>query len=53
MLEIVQVGDPVLRAEAAPVDVTALAELADLIAQMRDTMRAAPGVGLGDRKIVL
>lgn len=49
MLEIVQVGDPVLRAEAAAVaDVTALAEL---IAEMRDTMRGAPGVGLAAPQI--
>jgi peptide deformylase len=49
MLEIVQVGDPVLRAEAAPVaDVT---ELAELIGQMRDTMRLAPGVGLAAPQI--
>jgi peptide deformylase len=49
MLEIVQLGDPVLRAEAAPIaDVTALAEL---IANMRDTMRAAPGVGLAAPQI--
>jgi peptide deformylase len=49
MLPIVQVGDPVLRAEAAPVaDITALAEL---IAEMRDTMRAAPGVGLAAPQI--
>lgn len=49
LLEIVQVGDPVLRAEAAPVaDITALAELID---QMRETMRAAPGVGLAAPQI--
>jgi peptide deformylase len=49
MLEIVQVGDPVLRAQAAPVaDVT---QLAELIAQMRDTMREAPGVGLAAPQI--
>jgi len=49
MLDIVQLGDPVLRAEAAPVaDVTALAAL---IAEMRDTMRAAPGVGLAAPQI--
>lgn len=49
VLPIVQVGDPVLRAEAAPVaDITKLAEL---IAEMRDTMRAAPGVGLAAPQI--
>ena len=51
MLPIVQVGDPVLRAEAAAVpDVAALAEL---IAEMRDTMRAAPGVGLAAPQVGL
>ncbi len=49
MLEIVQVGDPVLRAQAAPVtDVTALA---DLITDMKETMHAAPGVGLAAPQI--
>ncbi|CAN5325290.1 peptide deformylase [soil metagenome] len=46
MLPIVQVGDPVLRAIATPVAVADLPELAELIVAMRDTMRAAPGVGL-------
>ncbi len=51
MLPIVQVGDPVLRAIAAPVAVADLPALAPLIAEMRDTMRAAPGVGLAAPQI--
>jgi peptide deformylase len=49
VLPIVQVGDPVLRAEAAAV--TDITQLAALIADMRDTMRAAPGVGLAAPQI--
>lgn len=47
-LEIVQVGDPVLRQTAAQVTPAELAsrDMQKLIALMRDTMRAAPGVGL-------
>jgi peptide deformylase len=47
-LPIVQVGDPVLRARARPVTPAELVspELQTLIEQMRETMRAAPGVGL-------
>jgi peptide deformylase len=47
-LPIVQVGDPVLRARARPLTPAELVspELQTLIAQMRETMRAAPGVGL-------
>lgn len=46
--EIVQVGHPVLRQQARPLDPAELAtqEIQDLIADMRDTMRAASGVGL-------
>ena len=51
MLEIVQVGDPVLRAVAQPVEVADLPALAQLIDEMRDTMRAAPGVGLAAPQI--
>ena len=51
MLEIVQVGDPVLRAVAQPVEVADLPALASLIDDMRDTMRAAPGVGLAAPQI--
>jgi len=48
VLPIVQCGDPVLRRPAEPVDPAGLhtAELRRLIAQMRATMEAAPGVGL-------
>jgi peptide deformylase len=51
--EIVQVGDPVLRQQAREVTPKELAspELAELIADMRDTMRAAPGVGLAAPQI--
>jgi len=51
MLPIVQLGDPVLRAIAAPVAVDQLPALAQLVADMRDTMRAAPGVGLAAPQI--
>jgi peptide deformylase len=51
MLPIVQVGDPVLRAMAQPVQVAELPALAALIIEMRDTMRAAPGVGLAAPQI--
>jgi len=50
-LPIVQVGDPVLRARAAAIDPADLPGLTDLIAEMRDTMRAAPGVGLAAPQI--
>jgi peptide deformylase len=52
-LPIVQVGDPVLRARARPVTPAELAsrELQTLIEQMRETMRAAPGVGLAAPQI--
>ena len=53
MLPIVQVGDPVLRATAQPVAVADLADLAQLIVDMRDTMREAPGVGLAAPQIGL
>jgi len=51
MLPIVQVGDPVLRQAARQVEPTELAELAGLIAEMRETMRDAPGVGLAAPQI--
>jgi peptide deformylase len=51
VLPIVQVGDPVLRQIARPLAVNELVGLADLIADMRDTMRAAPGVGLAAPQI--
>jgi peptide deformylase len=48
LLPIIQCGDPVLRRAAEPVDPADLhtPELRRLIAQMRVTMEAAPGVGL-------
>ncbi len=48
ILEIVQVGHPVLRATAKQLTKEELAssEIQQLITLMRDTMRAAPGVGL-------
>lgn len=50
---IVQVGDPVLRQQARPVAVEELAspEIQQLIVDMRETMRAAPGVGLAAPQI--
>src|SRR4051812_10917459 len=52
-LEIVQVGDPVLRQAARPLTVEELASegIQKLIEDMRDTMRAAPGVGLAAPQI--
>jgi len=50
-LPIVQVGDPVLRAVARRITVDELPGLQELIAEMRDTMRAAPGVGLAAPQI--
>jgi peptide deformylase len=52
-LEIVQAGDPVLRkvARAMSVDEIRSPSTQHLIEQMRDTMRAAPGVGLAAPQI--
>jgi peptide deformylase len=52
-LEIVQVGDPVLRRRARPLAVEELASerIQRLIGDMRETMRAAPGVGLAAPQI--
>jgi peptide deformylase len=52
-LEIVQVGAPVLRQRARPLtpDEIASDRIQQLIADMRDTMRAAPGVGLAAPQI--
>ncbi len=52
-LEIVQLGDPVLRQRARPLSAEELASprIQQLIADMRDTMRAAPGVGLAAPQI--
>jgi peptide deformylase len=54
-LEIVQCGDPILRRPAELVDPSAIgtAEFQDLIARMRATMEAAPGVGLAAPQIGL
>jgi peptide deformylase len=48
VLDIVQLGDPVLREVARPLDPAELAtpRIQKLVEDMRDTMRAAPGVGL-------
>ena len=52
-LEIVQVGDPVLRQQARTLTMEELASerIQTLISDMRDTMRAAPGVGLAAPQI--
>jgi peptide deformylase len=52
-LEIVQVGHPVLRRRASPLSLDELASprIQQLIVDMRDTMRAAPGVGLAAPQI--
>lgn len=52
-LDIVQVGDPVLRQVARPLAEGELASprIQKLIEDMRDTMRAAPGVGLAAPQI--
>ena len=52
-LPIVQVGDPVLRKSARPLEIAELAtpRIQQLIADMRETMRAAPGVGLAAPQI--
>lgn len=53
VLKIVQTGDPVLRQEARPLTLEELASkrIQKLIVDMRDTMRAAPGVGLAAPQI--
>lgn len=54
VLPIVRAGHPVLRAVAAPFDgQLSTAELTELLAVMRRTMRAAPGVGLAAPQIGL
>lgn len=52
-LEIVQVGTPVLRQQARELTVEEIASprIQKLITDMRDTMRAAPGVGLAAPQI--
>ena len=51
MLPIVQLGDPVLRQVARPLAANEIVSLGDLIDDMRETMRAAPGVGLAAPQI--
>jgi peptide deformylase len=53
ILQIVQTGDPVLRKVARPMSVEEItsATTRHLIERMRDTMRAAPGVGLAAPQI--
>jgi peptide deformylase len=53
--EIVQVGEPVLRQAARPLSAEDIAapETQELIEHMRETMRAAPGVGLAAPQIGL
>ncbi len=53
ILGIVQVGDPVLRQVARPLEPDEIGSprIQQLIADMRDTMRAAPGVGLAAPQI--
>jgi peptide deformylase len=53
ILPIIQVGAPVLRACARPLSIEEIrtVEIQDLIEQMRETMRAAPGVGLAAPQI--
>jgi peptide deformylase len=52
-LQIVQVGDPVLRQRARPLSKAEILspEIQRLIEEMRETMRAAPGVGLAAPQI--
>lgn len=52
-LKIMQVGEPVLREKARPLGVEEIksARIQKLIAQMRETMRQAPGVGLAAPQI--
>lgn len=52
-MEIVQAGDPVLRKVARQLSVDEIRSRStqDLIAEMRETMRAAPGVGLAAPQI--
>jgi peptide deformylase len=54
-LKIVQVGEPVLRQEARPLtaDEIASREIQDLILDMREALREAPGVGLAAPQIGL
>jgi peptide deformylase len=55
ILPIVQAGDPVLREPARPLSLDEIGSTAiqQLIADMRETMRAAPGVGLAAPQVGL
>ena len=55
ILPIVQAGDPVLRQKARPLslDEIGLPAIQQLIADMKETMRAAPGVGLAAPQVGL
>jgi peptide deformylase len=55
ILPIVQAGDPVLRAPSRPLSLDEIRSTAiqQLIADMRETMRAAPGVGLAAPQVGL
>jgi peptide deformylase len=55
ILPIVQAGDPVLRQPARPLslDEIGLPAIQQLIADMKETMRAAPGVGLAAPQVGL
>lgn len=46
LLQIARMGDPVLRMKAQPVDDPTSPDVGSLVASMRETMLAAPGVGL-------
>src|SRR3990167_2641692 len=52
-LEIVEVGDPILRQSARPLTIEEIqsAEIQNLIQEMKSTLRAAPGVGLAAPQI--
>jgi len=52
-LDIVQIGDAVLRRKARPLELDEIAGpgIVDLIENMRETMRTAPGVGLAAPQI--
>ena len=43
---VLRMGDPLLRQVASPVEAFATPELAQLVADMMDTMRACDGAGL-------
>src|SRR5689334_9754085 len=52
-LNIVQAGDPVLREQAKPLSADEIrsSKIQELIADMKETMRDAPGVGLAAPQI--